>query len=388
MKALRGFYYAVMLICLLFGMYTGMRIYYIVFLTQLLVVIAMLIINYWTFRSFSYQQELSDKTREKAEATSLHLEIVNERPVPLSLIEVHVSVVSVHEDIRLLFSLAPYTGQVFEIPVNTPYRGHFNVGMTRIKVTDIFGLVTMSFDMRRFSFYRMPKLIVLPRARIPSNLPSHISDSKMHRASYLKHAEHGDSIFGARLYQNGDPAKLINWKKSAQLGQLYVRQYEFPEREHIVILIDTGLHGLSGEEALIYADTVCECAACIALYCLTKNQSVSLLSSHGISSPIHCRSVTGFEALRRALALLPFEQTVDFSAAITKAQFKAAAAKSLFILTRDPEPSVTQTVLRLFSGSIAASMVLIGGKTAGSTMPAHVVEPGSDAAASLSGILF
>ncbi len=387
MKAIKWSYYGIMLICLIFGMYTGLRIYYLVFLTQLFAVIAMVIINFWTFHSFSYKQELADKIRVKGEATSLSLEIVNERPVPLSLIEVHVRVVSVHENINLLFSLAPFTGQVFQIPVTTPYRGRYTVGMTKIKVTDIFGLVTMSFDMRRFSFYHMSELIVLPKANIPDSLPSQVTDSKLHRATYLRHAEHGDSIAGARLYQNGDAIKHVNWKKTAQLGELYVKQYEFPERDHVILLIDTSLHALSGEDALIYADTVCECAACIARYSLTKNQTVSLFSATGINTAYRCDSITGFDNLRRHLALLPFEQDSSLTDAVKKAYAEAAAAKSLFILTHEPPPALTQTIHRIFSAHTAVSMVLVGGQKSGSPIPALSVEPGSDAALSLSGML-
>ncbi len=387
MKAIKWSYYAIMFICLIFGMYTGLRIYYIVFLTQLFVVLAMIIINFWTFRSFSYKQELSDKIRVKGEETSLYLEIVNERPVPLSLIEVHVRVVSLRENINLLFSLAPYSGQVFELPVTTPYRGRYGIGMTKIKVTDIFGLVTMSFDMRRFSFYRIPELTVLPRADIPDSLPSQMTDSKLHRATYLKHAEHGDSVSGARLYQNGDPIKHINWKKSAQLGELYVKQYEYPERSHIILLIDTGLHDMSGEEALIFADTVCECAACISLYSLAKNQAVSLFSATGLSTTYRCESISGFDNLRRHLALLPFEQTSKLTDVIKRAYTEASAAKSLFILTHDPSPSLTQMIHSLFSAQTAVSMVLVGGQKNGTPIPALNVEPGADAAARLSGML-
>jgi uncharacterized protein (DUF58 family) len=387
MKAMKWCYYTIMSICLIFGMYSGLRIYFIVFFTQLIVVMSMIIVNYWTFRSFSYKQELNEKTCVKGDETSLYLEIVNERPVPLSLIEVKVSVVSVRENISLLFSLAPFSGQVFHIPVIAPYRGRFSVGMTKVKVTDIFGLVTMSFDMRRLSFYRMPELIVLPKANVLGSLPSLLTDSKHYRTAYLRHAEHGDSVSGARLYQYGDAIKHINWKKSAQLGQLFVKQYEFPERDHIVLLVDTGLHTLSGEDALIYADTVCECAACISLYSLSRNQTVSIFSTTSVCTSYRCNAISGFDTLRRNLALLPFKQTSSLADLIKKAIAEAATAKSLFILTREPAPSLTDMIHRVFSASAAVSMVLVGGRKCSTPIHTLSVVPGADAASSLSGML-
>jgi uncharacterized protein (DUF58 family) len=387
MKALRWVYYTVMAACLIAGMYTGLRIYYIVFFTQLLVVTAMIIINLWTFHSFSYMQTLSDKVCVKGNDTLLHLEIVNERPIPLSLIEVHLSVVSLHEDINITFSLAPYSGQTFRIPVHTPYRGRYNVGMTKMKITDIFGLVTIPFDMRRLSYYRMTELIVLPNAKMPSSISGDIADTKLFSAAYLKHAEQGDSVSGARLYHEGDALRRINWKKSAQLGKLFVKQYEYPEREHIMLLVDTGLHGLSGEEALVYADTVCESAACIALYSLSKNRSVSMVNSTGYVSSMKCDTLSGFDALRRHLAILPFEEPSRLAATIQKFYTEAAKAQSLFIFTRELTPQLGEVISRSFASRTTTTVVLVGGRGGSGRIHTLSVNPGSDAAASLSGIL-
>lgn len=386
MKVLRWVYGTVMAACLVGGMYTGLRIYYIVFFTQLLVVLAMVLINLWTFHSFSYKQELSDKVCVKGGETLLHLEIVNERPVPLSLIEVHVSVVSLNENIRLTFGLAPYSGQTFRIPVHAPYRGRYSIGMTKMKITDIFGLVTIPFDMRRLSYYRMAELIVLPKAQMPSSVSGDIADTKLFSAVYLKHAEQGDSVSGARLYHDGDTLSHINWKKSAQMGKLFVRQYEYPEREHIMLLVDTGLHGLAREEAFVYADTICESAACIALYCLSKNRSISVKNSSGSVSSMECESLSGFDALRRHLAILPFEQNAQLAAAIKKSYSGAVKAQSLFILTRELTPQLAGILDRTFVARTAVTVVLVGGRSVSGRIHTLGIPPGGDAAASLSGM--
>ncbi len=386
MKAQRWVYYTVMAACLIGGMYTGLRIYYIVFFTQLLVVMAMIAINLWTFFSFSYKQELSDKVCVKGNETLLHLEIVNERPVPLSLIEVHVRVVSLHEDLNLTFSLAPFLGQTFQIPVHAPYRGRYSVGMTKMKITDIFGLITISFDMRRLSYYRMAELIVLPKAQMPSSVSGDIADTKLFSAAYLRHAEQGDSVSGARLYHDGDALSRINWKKSAQLGKLFVKQYEYPEREHIMLLIDTGLYGLTGEEALVYADTVCESAACIALYSLSKNRAVSVKNSTGLVSSIKCESMSGFDELRRHLAILPFDQHSHLADTIQKSFAEAAKAQSLFILTHELTPQLAGILDRTFAARTSVTVVLVGGRSSFGRIHTLSVPPGCDAAASLSGL--
>lgn len=378
MKAIRWAYYSAMALCLISGLYSGLRIYYYIFFTQLFAVIATTALNLWTFYSFTYRQELSRGVCVKGDDNTLSLSIINERPVPLSLIEAHVSVVSLREDVNLTFSLAPYAGHSFTIPLAVPYRGRYSVGMTRLKITDIFGLVTLSFDMRRLFFYRMAELTVLPRAQLPGTVAQNVSDTKLFSAAF-KHAEQGESVSGARLYRSGDSQRRINWKKSAQMGQLYVRQYEFLERETVMLLIDTGLHGLTGEDALVYADTVCECAACIALYSLTKNRAVSLVC--GSESARRFETAAVFESLRHDLARAPFGESPGVEAML--AQCRAGAAQSLFVLTRELTAALADALTHT---AVPVTVVQVGGQARGGSAHTVCVEPGGDAAASLSGL--
>jgi len=385
MKAFRRVYYPVMAACLIAGLYTGLRLFFIIFLTQAIAVAAMVAINIWTFYSFTYKQELSQKVCVKGDDVKLHLEITNERPIPLSLIEVHVDVVSVKESVDLMFSLAPFSGQAFEIPVAVPYRGCYSVGMTKLKITDIFGLATVPFDMRRLFFYHAAELVVLPKAAVPQAISYDVSDTKFFGAAYLRHAEQGESISGARLYQDGDPLRRVNWKKSAQLGRLFVKQYEYPEREHILIAVDTGLHGLSGEEGLVYADTVCECAACIALHSLSKNRSVGVLGGAAVSLK-RCDSLHDFDTLRRYLAALRFTQSADIGKLVAGCCSQAGSARSLFLVTRKMTPDLSAMLCGTLAARIPVTAVLVGGRAQSAGISVISVEPGSDAAASLGGL--
>lgn len=384
MKILRWVFFSIMGVSLIGGLYTGLRLYYIVFFTQLFVVLSVEALNLWTVYSFKYKQTLSSETCDKGKGVVLHLEIINEFPLPLSLIEAHIDVVSVRENINLVFSLAPYSGQTFEIPITTPYRGRYMVGMTVLKITDIFGLTVQSFDMRKLSYYRLTELVVLPRALTPGAVAADISDTKLFGDAYLKPADSGDSVSGARQYHDGDAMKRIHWKKSAQLATLFVKQYEYPEREHIAIFIDTSLHGLSGEPALVYADTVTECAASIARHSLARGRAVHLLGRS--MRPIVCPALHQFGTLRRQLALLAFGGQTDIAADMDDACKKDPNMHALFIITRGSVPSPAETLSRTRAGRLAATVVLVGGAKIGGSLHTIFVDEGSVAADALSGI--
>lgn len=398
MKLTRWVYFTMMAVCYVAGMYTGLRIYYIVFAAQLIAIVAVLLINLWTVYAFKYKQELLRKVCVKGEETVLHVEIKNERPVPLSLMEVHVDVVSQSERVNLVFGLAPFSGKEFKIPIAMPYRGSFSVGMTTIKVTDIFGLITFRFDMRRLSYYHMAQLLVLPKAEALGAVAANMVDAKLYSNTYLKQAEQGDSVSGARLYRGGDELKRVHWKKSAQQGALYVKQYEHPERERILLLIDTSAHKLTGEAALIYADTVCECAASIALHSLMRNRVVRVITSegsiaqgtqsmHGTSNaPAEYTSPSDIEKLQRHLAQLTFDGGDALRGALERACSSLESARALFVLTREATPALTEVLERSLSQYNSMTLVLVGGTKAGGRVHTLYVEAGCNAAECLDGI--
>ncbi|MEX1307762.1 MAG: DUF58 domain-containing protein [Eubacteriales bacterium] len=382
MKLTRWLYYLFLGISFFMGMYTGLRVYYIVFFILLFTVFAALALSRWTVYSFKYMQTLSAVVCEKGDEIILHLEIINECPIPLSLIQAHINGVSLRQDINLVFSLAPYSGQTFDISLGTPYRGSYPVGMTVLKITDALGLTVLPMDMRRLPYYRMAPLIVLPRAETPGTISSDIVDTKLFGDANIKPANQGDSVSGVRLFQNGDALKRIHWKKSAQQGALYVKQYDYPEREHITILVDTSPHGLSGEKALVYADTVCECAACIALNSLSRGRAVHMKNTSASNKPMVCNTLSKYNFLRRHLAMLPFEKQVELKPVISQTLARAQQMRSLFIITRSTVPEL-QTSL---STKFPVTFILVGEKQPSDHPHAIFVQEGTEAAKRLSGI--
>ncbi len=386
MKLLRWLYYSIMAICLISGMYSGMRVYYIVFLTQVLIITAVVIINFWTVQTFKFKQELSNSVCVKGKETILHLEIVNEKPFPLSLIEVHIDVVSSSQDLRLVFSLAPYTRKTFKIPVATPYRGRYSIGMTKLKITDIFGLLSFPYDMRWLPFYNMRELIVLPKAQIPGNVSTDIIDTKLFSDGYLRQAETGDSVSGARLFNEGDSLRRVHWKKSAQQGELFVKLYEYPERERVMILVDTSTYGLKGEDALIYADTICECAACISLHGLYRNHAVCLIdsgsSANGLNS-VESSSLSGFEGIQKHLAMLPFDDKADLNGTLEKANRSFKKGYALYVLTRGNDQASMQRLESALGAYQTVTLVIVGGSKPAGHIQTLYMEAGSNAAEAL-----
>jgi uncharacterized protein (DUF58 family) len=160
MKVLRIVFYLLMPVFLFAGLYTGMRLWFILLIAQVLLLLLLFALNQWTLRTFAYTQSLDDTVAVKGGETTLHLSIRNEKPFPLSMMKVDVEMAAPSESAQVSFSLLPFTGKEFDFKVAMPYRGVYPIGITTMRITDIFGLLPMGFDMRRLKYYRQPELTI------------------------------------------------------------------------------------------------------------------------------------------------------------------------------------------------------------------------------------
>ena len=383
MKALRILYYLLMPVFLVAGLYTGMRLWFILLLAQILLVLFIFALNQWTLRTFAYTQSLDVAEAVKGSETALHLSIRNEKPFPLSMMKVDVEMAAPSENTQVSFSLLPFTGKEFDFKVAMPYRGVYPIGITTMRITDIFGLLPMGFDMRKLKYYRQPELTVYPRAETPDSLYADMADEKLFGERYLHASESGSSISGARAYRPGDPLKQIHWKKSAQHGELFVKQYEQPARENVAVLIDNCAHGEAGEEALAAADTVCEAAACITLHCLARNRSALLRAlgdTKGVRQGEEAPDMADFEKVRRWLALLPFEDKAPGPLPLEDCR----GGSALIVITSACSEALEASIAEAAPFFSAVTLVLVGDGHADTGLTPTVRLPvGCDVAAEL-----
>ena len=383
MKALRILYYLLMPVFLVAGLYTGMRLWFILLLAQILLVLFIFALNQWTLRTFAYTQSLDVAEAVKGSETALHLSIRNEKPFPLSMMKVDVEMAAPSENTQVSFSLLPFTGKEFDFKVAMPYRGVYPIGITTMRITDIFGLLPMGFDMRKLKYYRQPELTVYPRAETPDSLYADMADEKLFGERYLHASESGSSISGARAYRPGDPLKQIHWKKSAQHGELFVKQYEQPARENVAVFIDNCAHGEAGEAALAAADTVCEAAACITLHCLTRNRSALLRAlgdTKGVRQGEEAPDMADFEKVRRWLALLPFEDKAPGPLPLEDCR----GGSALIVITSACSEALEASIAEAAPFFSAVTLVLVGDGHADTGLTPTVRLPvGCDVAAEL-----
>lgn len=345
MKVFRIIWWCLMPVMLFMGLYTGLVVYYIILFTQLLLVLLILAADALMARSYTVKQTVDDEELTKGGETTLHIKLKNHTLLPASLIRLELELVDADADAALEFSPVPQGVDSFHVKVTAPYRGRFYLGVGRMAVTDVFGLLTVPFDIRRWNDYAPAKLTVYPLAETPEGGAAQVRDTKAFSPIFLKSAQSGDSLAGVRRYEPGDSLRLIHWKVSARMGEPMVRQYELPEQNRVLILPDTDLHGLTGSRALIYADTVCECAASLSLAALSLGLGAKLAAAT-VSGVTECPDQSDFSQQHYWLAVLGFYSFLSgaFTGSLDRLMASAPDARALAVLTREPGPELTSAL--------------------------------------------
>lgn len=135
-----------------------------------------------------------------------------------------------------------------------------------------------------------------------------VAVSEIHfQGQTLKRKGAGEDLIGIRDYQIGDPRKQINWKATARLQKLMVREMAEDKQPGYILSVDTSHAAWKIESHLEY---LCCYAASLAEDLFKYNQLSSTIINGEEPLPIRC--IADLEEFLNALALVqPVEHTID-----------------------------------------------------------------------------
>ena len=167
------------------------------------------------------------------------------------------------------FNLAPGESEEIHSPVICHRRGLYSIGIDKILITDILGLMTFSFSPPvEFRVTVYPRVLHLDSLGI-----FELEGSRTRQSRNSSETEPADTV---RSYEPGDDPRLIHWKASARTGSLKVRQLGSIERPALLIAVDTRKYS-NDKTQIISEDNLLEALLAICDYCAT----------HGIPVDVH-----------------------------------------------------------------------------------------------------
>ena len=251
----RAGYALVMAAMLAAGLSTGTRIYYLVFYALLAMLLLGVVSVGWTLLTLRVELKGLRARVDRGERLSAVFTVRHGCLLPVSAIRVRMSVPSAYAPSQEVnVSCPPFARRTFRQVVECPHRGVYEAGVTRISVTDAFGLISLG---RRPGTKPM-KLEVVPRTWTAA--PLRLSAADQGPQFISRAAEDNASPSDVRAWQEGDELKKMHWKLSLRKRELMVRTYEESARPDTLVIPDLQELTALRDMQLTLEDCVCEAA--------------------------------------------------------------------------------------------------------------------------------
>lgn len=321
---------------------TGAAIYYLllgVMLTMLALALLSVVITLLTLRVSVHGPS---GTVERGVQVHLTLDVRHACPLPVRSAALELRAPG-EDDAQSVIEVSapPLLRRHYECDFVCPHRGLYSVGVSGVRVTDVFSLFTLGKKLHG----RQTQVEVCPRTRriLPISLdpvdagPEHVS----------RQSEDNASPSDVRAWVQGDALKKIHWKLSMKKRELLVRTYEESARPDALILCD--LYPISGTpgQALSCEDAVCELAASAAL--------AQLRAGYPVRMPLNSRNpleITGSAPVEisrfvDALMRVRFDSPYPFEQVLALETRRLQRTGGAVLITTRLTPRIADAALRL-----------------------------------------
>ena len=253
--ARRAGFMLVMASMLAAGLSTGTRVYYLIFYALLAMALLGFVSVLWTLWTLKFDLQGVRTRATRGDRMTAVFTVRHLCPLPVSVIRARLNVPSACAPTQAVdVSCPPFSARTFRQVIRCPHRGVYDAGVSRVEVTDVFGLVTLG----RGSGTGLARLEVLPRAR--ETEPMKLSAADQGPQYITRAAEDNASPSDIRSWQEGDELKKVHWKLSLRKRELMVRTYEEAARPDTLVIPDLSRQTALKDQQLTLEDCVCEAA--------------------------------------------------------------------------------------------------------------------------------
>jgi uncharacterized protein (DUF58 family) len=208
------------------------------------------------------------------EKVPVQLEVINRYwlPVPwLQLTETLPLELIVPNTYRSVTTIGPYGRQHFTYTLNADRRGYYPIGPLHLRSGDLIGLnEELDTEGVADQLIVYPKIIPLTKVRLPSHSP----------IGTLRHTqpifEDPSRVRGKRDYVAGDSLRRVDWKATAVLGRLQVKQFEPSIALETVIFLNLNADEYEQRTRLDATELAIVIAASLANWIIGQRQSAGL----------------------------------------------------------------------------------------------------------------
>lgn len=328
--------FSLIFVSLFFGLYTGERIFFIVFAILALLVLSALIMGIWILVDFKYLQTVEPSAVEKEESATLKIEIHNDRPFIYPYMKVCLR--TLKETIggyerEYVLSILPFKHKTIEENFSCPLRGKYPIGITSVQVQDLFGLFTFNIDLSQRPYYRQLYLTVYPRILEIPSLPLLFVEMDEVQSSKLRQTEEISSVSDIRQYEYGDPLKKIHWKLSSKYQDIYVKEYETSSGPKTLVFLETTSYPVDGVVRHELEDQLIECTIAIINHMLQRYISTELIIYNRDRLRLRGQKPHDLPLFYDTLSLLHFDGSLPLNQILTLEEANLDKSYNIVLIT-------------------------------------------------------
>lgn len=182
---------------------TGTTVYYLLAIMPAMMAVLSLVSVLLTLLTLQVTAAAQKKRVSRGDSVSISLTVGRKSLLPIGSVELEVSAPGENHEVgQMLVRVPPLKSRQYRYNIRCAHRGVYEVGVSRVRVTDVFGLFTFSKRIRG----SLARVMVVPRPRRIA--PMSIQPSDMGPQGRVRMTEDRASPSGVRAWQDGDSMKM------------------------------------------------------------------------------------------------------------------------------------------------------------------------------------
>jgi len=358
----RILYLLVVIAVLVFAWISGERIAYISAIVLVALPIVSLVVTLAMLAGLRVWQEIP-KTVVKNQQAHIKIGFKNYSILPFSKVEC-TFITNKHaietEDVKGV-ELKAFSRSAIKIPFKAIYRGHFQIGLKSIVVTDFVGLVTL-----RRNYRKKQKLIALPQVVDLTSSPLTMNLLAEASSPFDIKDEDYATISDVRPYVPTDSIKRVHWKLTAKRNEWMVKQFQSNGLNSVDIVVDSKRLPMSVDDTEMYQleDKIVESAISLARFCLNKGMPVDFHSTGG--GKTHASTAAFFDTIYAVAGDMIFEEKPPLSpvSVLSRLLNDAAGSVNAVIFTSQLDVELYERVVNATNRGNFVAVIYIAPSTA------------------------
>lgn len=236
------------------GLSTGTKIYYALCALIALMVVYGLASVLWTVFTVQISMKGVKPRVERGENLMTILSVSHKSLFPAGRVRVVLNVPASSGIQQIDAAIPPFCKKAFRYVIRCPHRGSYEVGISGLSASDIFGF----FCITRHAQRKLMRMEVYPKT--PQMQGMKLKSSDIGPEFISRAAEDNASPSDIRKWQEGDELKKVHWKLSLRKREMMVRTFEESARPDTLIIPDLSEISALPDQRLTVEDCICEAA--------------------------------------------------------------------------------------------------------------------------------